>query len=229
MIMNTISKHQTRTEFVTEHLKGQILNGAIKGGEALRQNTIAQALGVSHIPVREALLRLAEQGLVKIVPHKGAVVLELSSREIDEVSDLRVLIECHALRRAIPHLTKSDFDKAEIALLRYEEVVTKRQDMELWGDLNFEFHSIIYRGADYPGTMRIIRDLHRQSDRYIRVLLFVTGWRGQAHEEHRKLLDLTRAGEIEAASRICEQHIRSASHAISEHLQTLEQATQQSA
>lgn len=221
--MTTINRHQTRTEYVVEHLKGQILNGIIKGGEALRQNAIAKELGVSHIPVREALLRLAEQGLVKLQPHKGAVVHELSSREIDELSALRLVIERDAMRRALPRLTDDELQQADAVLNRYENIVTQRQDMEIWGDLNFQFHSILYQSHLYPATNRILRDLHRQSDRYIRVLLFVTGWNGCTHDEHRQFLEYARQRDVEAAESLLEHHIMHASQTISKHLRDLEE------
>ena len=223
MIMTTINRHQTRTEYVVEHLKGQILNGVIKGGEALRQNAIAKELGVSHIPVREALLRLAEQGLVKLQPHKGAVVHELSSREIDELSALRLVIERDALRRAIPRLSEEELAQANAVLERYEVIVTQRQDMEIWGDLNFQFHTILYQLPQYPATYRILRDLHRQSDRYIRVLLLVTGWHGCTHDEHRQFLELARVKDVDGAERLLEHHIMHASRTISQHLQDMEE------
>jgi DNA-binding GntR family transcriptional regulator len=221
--MTTINRHQTRTEYVIEHLKGQILNGVIKGGDALRQNAIAKELGVSHIPVREALLRLAEQGLVKLQPHKGAVVHELSSREIDELSALRLVIERDALRRALPKLSVEELDQASAVLERYESIVTQREDMEIWGDLNFQFHSILYQLHQYPATYRILRDLHRQSDRYIRVLLLVTGWHGCTHDEHRQFLECARARDIEAAESLLEYHIMHASETISQHLRSMDE------
>lgn len=218
----TIIKHQTRTEYVVEYLKSQILNGKFKGGEALRQNAIAKELGVSHIPVREALLRLSEQGLVRLEPHRGAVVHELSSQEIDELSDLRVLIECNLVRKSFPLLTQQELDQAEELLTRYEEAVTERKDMEIWGDLNFRFHCVLYRAEHHPLTMRLLRDLHRQSDRYIRYLLLVAGWGGSTHDEHRQLLKLAREGLVDEAVELTKEHICNASRAISGHLRVIE-------
>lgn len=93
--------HKTRTQLVVEVLRERILSGDIAAGEPLRQSALAEALNVSRIPVREALLQLEAEGLVKFEPHKGATATVLSVEQVTELFELRAMIETDLLAKAI--------------------------------------------------------------------------------------------------------------------------------
>ena len=105
--------HKTRTQIVVEVLREKILSGAIVAGEALRQSALAEELNVSRIPVREALLQLEAEGLVKFEAHKGATATLLSAEQASELFELRAMIETDLLAKAIPNLREQDFVQAE--------------------------------------------------------------------------------------------------------------------
>src|SRR5688572_3927025 len=113
-------QRQTIASQALEALRTQILRGHFPDGEALRQDALARQLGVSRIPIREALRQLEAEGLVTFTPHRGAVVSKLSLEEIDEVFELRAETETGLLRRAIPHLTTEHFKRLDEILIRYE-------------------------------------------------------------------------------------------------------------
>jgi DNA-binding GntR family transcriptional regulator len=92
----------TTPDFLFDALKNEIYSGLLKPGSALRQEEIANKYKVSRIPVREALLRLESTGLINIKPNRGAYVIEMDEQEIREVYDLRILLECDLLSKAIP-------------------------------------------------------------------------------------------------------------------------------
>src|SRR4051794_15630849 len=98
-------QRQTIASMTVEALRERILRGDYPEGEPLRQDALADELGVSRIPVREALRQLEAEGLVTFNPHRGAVVSTLSLDEIEELFQLRADIECDLLRRAIPNMT----------------------------------------------------------------------------------------------------------------------------
>ncbi len=104
-------EHKTRTQLVAEAIREKILSGEIKAGEPLRQAALAAELNVSRIPVREALLQLEAEGLVNFEAHKGATATQLNSDQIDEIFDLRALLEAELLRHSITNLTPRDFSK----------------------------------------------------------------------------------------------------------------------
>lgn len=114
---------KTRTQLVEEAIRTQILKGELKTGQPLRQDALAKEFNVSRIPVREALVQLEAQGLVSFEPHKGATVTELSPDKIDELFELRAVVECHILERAIQNMTDEDLERAREVRERFEAVV----------------------------------------------------------------------------------------------------------
>src|SRR5215218_10009335 len=133
-------KRQTLTGMTADAIRERILRGRYPEGQPLRQDAIGAELGVSRIPVREALRQLEAEGLVTFSPHRGAVVSRLSLGEIDEVFELRSTIEPDLLRRAMPRLTKQQLDRADNVLDRYATAL-QSGDVAMWGELNWEFHS----------------------------------------------------------------------------------------
>src|SRR3954452_12204296 len=113
-------QRQTIAGMTLEALRDRILRGEYPEGEPLRQDAIAIELGVSRIPVREALRQLEAEGLVTFTPHRGAVVSTLSIDEIVELFELRAEIESDLLRRSIPHMTEAHHIKAANILAEYE-------------------------------------------------------------------------------------------------------------
>src|SRR5262245_49870532 len=104
---------QTVADAATGELRRRIIAGEFVDGEPLRQDALAEDLGVSRNPIREALSRLESEGLVASIPYKGYVVTPLSSDEIRELFELRSLIEPELIRYAIPRMTNEDIDAAE--------------------------------------------------------------------------------------------------------------------
>src|SRR5258708_23106007 len=110
---------QSLTSAVADKLRDQIIRGEIPEGAQLRQDAIASQYQVSRIPVREALRQLDAEGLIAIVPNRGAVVPALSPDDIEELFSIRALLEPEVLKRSIPHLTEEDFLQAEASLKTY--------------------------------------------------------------------------------------------------------------
>ena len=100
-------------EFIANVLRNAILQGQYKAKQPLRQDQIAEELGVSKIPLREALVQLKAEGLVSFMPNRGAVITELSAKEVDEIFSMRIVLETKALERAIPNLRPADFIRAK--------------------------------------------------------------------------------------------------------------------
>jgi DNA-binding GntR family transcriptional regulator len=200
---------------VADKLRAMIIHGDVQEGEQLRQDAIASEFQVSRIPVREALRQLEAEGLIKIVAHRGAVVSALSPDEIEELFDIRALLECEVLKVSIPHLTEADFEKAESILDTYEKALWMK-DVGAWGRLNWQFHSVLYSRANRPHFMSIIKMINNNGDRYTRLQLYLTQAFERAKTEHRQLLELCRKRDIEAASDLLERHIHNAGRMLKE-------------
>ena len=197
----------TIVDNVFQELKKRIIADDYKAGFQLRQDQLATEMGTSRIPVREALLRLEGEGLIEIIPHKGGVVKGLSLAEASELFNLRILIECNLLKKSLKNMKDSDFDEAERALLKFDEVVLNTNNIDQWTALNWSYHYQFYKAAKQPFSINLLQMLHNNTDRYVRQQLLHKGAPSKAHEEHSELLSLARAGDIEAACNLLEQHI----------------------
>ena len=202
-----MSRPQTLAQSVAAQIREQILSGDIKGGEPLRQDSIAKALGTSIIPVREALRQLAAEGLVELKTHRGAVATELTLEKALEWINLRRLIETDLISVAIDAITEDDLVKAEQILERFNHVMERRQDIERWSDYNFEFHATLYEPANRPETMKILASLHGKCDRYLRLQLLGGDHIKRAEAEHQQLIEHCRRRDKRAAKSLTNQHI----------------------
>jgi DNA-binding GntR family transcriptional regulator len=222
--MITPITRQTVTHQATVALRERILRGLYADDTPLRQDALAAELGVSRIPIREALRQLEAEGLVVFNPHRGAVVSSLSVDEIDELFELRAQIESDLVRRAVTHTKAEDISRAKEILKAYEAAFRSAEVTE-WGKLNWEFHSTLYAPADRPFTMAIIQRLHQQSDRYLRMQLVLTHGESRAIDEHRAILAAVTAGDTKLASSLMRQHILGAGRQLVRFVSTERQAT----
>ena len=192
---------------IADSLRVEILRGKLQGGQPLKQDEIAAQFGVSKIPVREALMQLKAEGLVTFYPNRGAFVSKLSAAEADEIYVMRIALEKEILARAIPHLTVSHFKQAGEIL----SVIDREENIAKWGELNWEFHSTLYWPANLPRVMQTIQTLHTNIARYLVLYLAGMDYQKKSQREHRALLQACRAGEVEKAKDILDDHLSSAS------------------
>ena len=203
----TAIPRQSLTSAVADKLREQIIRGDIPEGSQLRQNTIAAEYQVSRIPVREALRQLDAEGLITIVPNRGALVPELMPDDIEELFSIRALLEPAVLRVSIPRLTDVVLNKAGAVLGKFEKELRKEEHIENWGRLNWQFHSTLYSGANRPHFMSIIRNVNHNGERYTRLQLYLTHGMKRANDEHHRILELCRRRDVDAASDLLREHI----------------------
>lgn len=215
---------QTLTHQTAEALRDRILRGEFGDSMPLRQDAIAAELGVSRIPVREALRQLEAEGLVVFNPHRGAVVSTLSIGEIEELFELRAQIESDLVRRAVPRVTREDLTRARDTLKAYDAAFRKGE-VTAWGKLNWEFHATLYAPADRPFTMAVVQRLHQQSDRYLRMQLVLTHGETRASDEHRSILAAAADRDVRQASQLMRQHILGAGRRLVSFVRTEREAT----
>lgn len=206
-------RRQTLTGMTVDAIRERILRGHYPEGEPLRQDAIGAELGVSRIPVREALRQLEAEGLVTFSPHRGAVVSTLSLKQIRELFELRAEIEGDLIRRAVPHMTAEDHARAADILDAYDLALHSGQ-VPVWGALNWQFHSTLYAPADRDLTMSIVHKLHQHSDRYLRMQLALTHGETRARHEHRAIATAARKGDAAKAQRLLREHILGAGRAL---------------
>lgn len=199
-------KHRTLSSAILDQLRQEILDGRHPAGSQLRQDALAQAYEVSRIPVREALFQLEAEGFVRIVPHKGAIVSGLSLDEINDVFELRKLLEPRLLESSVPALTAADFAGVSGMEAAFEDAMTVG-DVSRWGVLNADFHMALYARATQPRTLSIVSGLLQTSDRYTRLQLQRGSSIERAQAEHNELIRLCRKGAMKEARHLLVEHI----------------------
>lgn len=185
-------------------LRHEILRGGLEPGLPLRQDEIAARYGVSKIPVREALLQLVAEGLVSFQPNRGFTVAGLQPDEAEEILEIRAVLECQAIRDAMPMMTDRDVGRAA-EILDHAEAA---DELDRWSDLNWEFHATLYAPAKRRRLLDLIRQVSNPTDRYIRILIANANYRGRAEREHRAILSACEMRNAQAAAALLDQHIR---------------------
>ena len=213
-----ISKTASASSIVFEALRNAIINGDLAVGEALRQDEIAKLFNVSRIPVREALSRLEEQGLVRTQRYKGAVVSGLSAEEATVIFDFRLLVEPEIIRRAVPRISREELGQARDFCRAFSE----SGDPMSWGDLNREFHSKLYNASDLKFHLEVMDNAMNRIDRYLRAQLVLSNGMERANHEHFGILEDCEAGDAERAAELTAAHIRGVKDSFLKHLSLLQ-------
>jgi len=175
---------QTREDFVIDELREAIVRGHFKPGEKLDQEDIAELLNVSRIPVRQALRTLTAEGLVKMYPHRGAVVAELSREELEEIYFLRGVLEGVAARLAAPKMDDVHLAKLQTILEKMDQLT----DLDEWLDLNRDFHNTIYEVINRPRLLSMIESLRNTAAPYIREYIALPEYLEVTRLSHRSIL-----------------------------------------
>lgn len=210
MSLRVISRDTIANQVVDE-LRQRIVGGRYPGGMKLLQEQIAEELGVSRSPVREALRQLEAEGLVKLTSQKGAEVTPISAAEVSEMFELRLLVEPHLLAFAIPPMDEATLAEAGRLIARMENAA-----IDDWGILNWQLHRILYLPAARPATLQVLARVHRNIDRYLRLHMAVTEDRAAARSDHAGLVGFCRRKDVDGAVALLKAHIHAAASKISD-------------
>lgn len=203
-------KRQPISSVVADALREAIFRAVLKQGESLRQDAIAKQFGVSQVTVREAFRLLAEEGVVEIVPRRGAVVASLSPADVEEIVELRIVLETMLVARAIPRLDEEDFAAVEKIVKKLDE--TRTMDEQL--ALNVHFHSRLYVKAERPRTLATLEKLRLAFEPYLRLLWARSDYKNQSQDDHREIVSLCRDRNVKAVQKVLTSHIAKTGHEI---------------
>ncbi|MBR0654072.1 GntR family transcriptional regulator [Plastoroseomonas arctica] len=182
---------------VAEALREGILTGLLPAGTQLKQGHLARHFGTSHAPVREALHTLAGEGLLIATRHRGIAVAPANAADLTEITELRALLEGHALRLSVPSLTATDLAEAAAVL---NEAEAAPPDTALQADLHWQFHRALLRRAERPRVLAQIESLHIAVSRYLLPAWTAVGLSIGWVASHRELLTLAVRGEAAKAA-----------------------------
>jgi DNA-binding GntR family transcriptional regulator len=196
---------KTRHEAAAERLRQAILHGRYQPGQRLKQQELAREFGCSVIPIREALHQLAVEGFVVLDPQKGARVATMDSRTLEEVYEVRILLEGLATRRAVERMTPEAIARIRVILEKMDRPDLSPSE---WLALNWEFHNSIYVCADQEFLRKMISNLRLTLETYLRLDLAKLTQYSQGRREHRRIFRACLRGDAKAAARHTEAHLR---------------------
>ena len=200
---STLNNLQTREEMVAHAIRNAILTGHFKPGEKLDQQDLANSLGVSRSPIREALRTLAAEELVTNFAHRGVVVTERTVEELEELLFMRMMLEGAAAKRGANAMTADRLSSIEKIVVAGESSTDPNELLKL----NNDFHNAIYEAFDQPVLIAHIQQLRNKIAPYNRVYLEVEGRKEQAWADHRHIYEACAKRDGKAAEQETKKHL----------------------
>ena len=203
---------QSLTDQIVDVLRRRIVSGELAEGTKLRQEKLAAELGVSRVPLREAIRQLEGEGLVTTELHKGTVVSSLSPHEVEELFEMRMQLEPWLFGLAIPAMSETDFQAAHEVIAEASAVTDARE----WGELNWRFHHALCVASGRHLALRLLRTVHDNANRYVNLKLAVAVDVDRELEDHRRLIAFARLRDVDGGVALLREHI----HSVAESLTT---------
>lgn len=207
---------ETGGQTVFANLRARILSGELPARATLRETALAEELGVSRTPVREALRRLDEAGLVEFVPNRGATVVEWTPEQIRETYYLRAALESRAAGLAAARIEPADLDRLAILIEAMEEFVcrTDAEGIDRLGVLNAEFHRIVVAASGVTQLMVLAASVGRTPMMATLFRRDAAAFRAGSNHQHRDILTALRSGDALWAEVAMRSHILAARNAV---------------
>lgn len=204
-LADVMTSRRDAPSVVVTALTELILTGTLAAGDQVIETEIAEQLGVSRTPVRQAIAQLVTRGLLVKENNRSARVRRPSLDYLVEIYEMRILLECHIVRLAVAEATSEcirELREIEARLRNYDEAGEK------WFDDHSKFHRLIAATANRPRFMHVIEDLQHQSEPYVRMVTKLdAGLQNQVSEEHRELVQAIAAGDADRAEGLTRQHL----------------------
>ncbi|MDD2568289.1 MAG: GntR family transcriptional regulator [Clostridia bacterium] len=207
--------YQPLREMVFEVLREAIMSGQLPPGERLMEVQLAEEMGVSRTPVREAIRRLELDGFVVMVPRKGAYVAGMSVKDIISVFEIRTSLERLAASLAAERMSEAELEDLERLLVELSET-WEEGDVEHWAELDSCFHEQIYNATKNDRLVQIMNNIFEQINRYRMICLAQTQVRQNSLEEHKKLLEAIAERNPAKAKVAASEHIENTQNSLLE-------------
>lgn len=207
------TKRGDRAQHIHFLIRDAIITGKLAPGSALRQEELAKTYASSRMPIREALRSLSAEGLVQLIPNRGAIVAPIDPNELRENFEMREAAETLAIRLALPHLSNAHIDRA--AEIQDQIESCKIED---FGRLNKAFHLSLYEPSSRPRLLAHIGSLHDIAERYHRFTLQQLDYFDRSSADHRAIVDACYKRDAERAISLTSSHIVDAGRTLENHL-----------
>ena len=191
---------------VFQEIREDILKGKFKENEELREATLGKELGVSRTPVREALRQLELEGLVHIIPNKGAYVTGITEKDVHDIYMTRSMLEGLCARWAAEHISEEQIQEMEEVLL-LTEYLLNRGNAEQLAELDGKFHEVLYDASQSRILRHILSDFHKYVQVARKRSVKKEDRAKKSLEEHREILNALRTGDADRAEELAHIHI----------------------
>lgn len=201
----TTDKYSLRGR-VFHKLREDILSGRYEEHEELKEMAISEEMGVSRTPVREAFRQLELEGLIRIIPNKGAYVTGITEKDVKDIYMIRSLLEGLCARWATEHITKEQMEEMEENVY-LAEFHAQKGHMEQLAELDNRFHDIMYEACDSKLLEHQLKDFHQYVLRVRRKTLAKANRGIKSNAEHKGIMEAIKAGNGELAEKLAHQHM----------------------
>ena len=191
------------SDYAAQEIRKAILSGELKPQSRIQQHALSAELGVSHVPLREAIQTLAMEGFLELHPRRGAFVMPLDEEDVTEIFYLRKVLELDAMRASINQIDSERLAAITTICKSGDEVI----DVIGYGALNIKFHRAIYANPGRTRQLNMIEGLWKNAARYASLLRHDGQHFKQSQEEHWALIDAITKKDIDDACEIIEAHL----------------------
>lgn len=200
-------------DVVFNTLRQAILKGELKPGERLMELALAERLGVSRTPIREAMRKLELEGLVVMIPRRGAQVANITEKDLNDVLEVRIALENMAIEKACTRMSEEEMSKLWLAAKEFERTTSEGNLVRL-AEADVAFHEIIYEASDNKRLCQVLNNLREQIYRYRMEYLKEEETRNLLVKEHEEITRAIRNRDVKRAQEISFQHLENQRKAI---------------
>lgn len=204
-----IEEYKPLRDIVFEAMREMIVSGKLAPGERLMEIQLAEEMGVSRTPVREAIRKLEIEGLVVMMPRKGTYVAGLSIKQMAEVFEIRTALEELAVQLAAERISQEELDRLEYLMISISKKGDEK-DYKSVVKLDEEFHDVLFKAARNEKLSQIIGNLHEQIHRYRAASLSYPGRLKNTLEEHENIVNALAKRDADAAGKAVREHVDAA-------------------
>lgn len=212
-----LESYKPLREIVFETMREAIIRGDLAPGERLMEVQLAEEMGVSRTPVREAIRKLELEGFVAMIPRKGAYVADYTIKDITDVFEIRAALESLAAGLACERITEQEIDELQILVVKVGKTI-KDNDLDALVEVDTEFHDRIYKASRNSRLEQMISNLREQIQRFRATSLASPGRIKDTLEEHKAIVDAIATRDIALAQRLAAEHVENAENIFLESL-----------
>jgi DNA-binding GntR family transcriptional regulator len=204
-----LDNYKPLREVVFESVRGAIISGVLKPGERLMEVQLAEKLGVSRTPIREAIRKLELEGLVIMMPRKGAYVADLSIKDITDVLEIRATLEGLASSLAALRITDDEIEQLELNALQFHKAI-EADDFDGIVQADIDFHDNIFKATRNDMLMQLNNNLREQVQRFRIMYISKSNKSKDLAKEHFEIADAISKRNIDLAEKLAKKHIDNA-------------------